>query len=65
MKKRRSMLMAYLLWGFLGPLGIHRFYLGRPISGVIWFFTGGLFLVGWIIDLFLTYYMVREENLIG
>src|SRR5262245_50190268 len=32
---------------------MHRFYYGKPISGTIWFFTGGLFLIGWIIDLFL------------
>lgn len=29
------------------------FYYGRPITGTIWLFTGGLFLIGWIIDLFL------------
>lgn len=26
---------AYLLWFFLGMLGAHRFYLGRPGSGVV------------------------------
>ncbi len=62
MNNRRSMLMAYLLWGFLGVFGIHRFYLGRPISGVIWLLTGGLAGIGWLVDVFLTYYMVREEN---
>lgn len=34
-------------------MGAHRFYYGRPISGIIWFFTLGLFLIGWIVDLFL------------
>lgn len=44
--------IGYLLWIF-GFLGAHRFYFGRPVSGTIYFFTLGLFLVGWIVDLFL------------
>ena len=36
-----------------GFIGSHRFYYGRPVSGTIYFFTLGLFLIGWIIDLFL------------
>lgn len=27
--------LAYVLWFFLGGLGMHRFYLGRPLSGII------------------------------
>jgi TM2 domain-containing membrane protein YozV len=27
--------LAYVLWFFLGGLGMHRFYLGRPMSGLI------------------------------
>ena len=44
--------MGYLLWIF-GFMGAHRFYYGRPVSGTIWFFTGGLLGIGWFIDLFL------------
>jgi TM2 domain-containing membrane protein YozV len=47
-----SKTVGYLLWIF-GFTGSHRFYFGRPISGTIWFFTCGLFLIGWIVDLFL------------
>ena len=47
-----SLVIGYILWIF-GFTGAHRFYYGRPISGTIWFFTFGLFLIGWIIDLFL------------
>ena len=47
-----SVVVGYVLWIF-GFFGAHRFYYGRPISGTIWFFTLGLLLVGWIVDLFL------------
>ena len=57
-----STLIGYLLWIF-GFTGAHRFYFGRPISGIIWFFTLGLFGIGWIIDLFLIPSMDREADL--
>ena len=47
-----SKVIGYLLWLF-GFTGAHRFYYGKPVSGTIWFFTCGLFLIGWLIDLFL------------
>jgi TM2 domain-containing membrane protein YozV len=47
-----SVVVGYLCW-LLGFLGMHRFYYGKPVTGTIWFFTGGLLLIGWIIDLFL------------
>jgi TM2 domain-containing membrane protein YozV len=54
--------VGYLLWLF-GFTGSHRFYFGRPISGTIWFLTLGLFLVGWIVDLFLIPHLDREADL--
>ncbi len=56
-----SKLIGYLLWIF-GFLGSHRFYYGKPITGTIWFFTLGLFFIGWIIDLFLIPAMDREAD---
>ena len=56
-----SVFMGYLLWIF-GFIGAHRFYYGRQISGVIWFFTLGLLFVGWIIDLFLIPGMSRDAD---
>lgn len=47
-----SKTIGYLMWIF-GFFGAHRFYYGRQITGVIWFFTLGVFFIGWIIDLFL------------
>jgi TM2 domain-containing membrane protein YozV len=56
--------MAYLLWalGWLGFCGIHRFYVGKPLTGLLWFFTGGLCLVGQIVDVFLIPGMVEKAN---
>ena len=54
-----SKAIGYLLWIF-GFTGAHRFYYGRPITGIIWFLTGGLFLIGWFIDLFLIPSMDRK-----
>jgi len=53
--------IGYILWIF-GFTGSHRFYYGKPISGTIWFFTLGLFLIGWIIDLFLIPSMDRQAD---
>lgn len=57
-----SPLMGYILWIF-GFIGAHRFYYGRPISGTIYFFTLGLFLIGWLVDLFLIPSMNREADI--
>lgn len=57
-----SLLIGYLLWIF-GFLGAHRFYFGKQISGTIYFFTLGLFFIGWIIDLFLIPGMNRDADI--
>ncbi|GED21398.1 NINE protein [Halomonas halmophila] len=57
-----SKLAGYLLWVF-GFLGAHRFYFGKPVSGTIWFFTFGLFLIGWLVDLLLIPAMDRQADL--
>lgn len=56
-----SKLIGYLLWIF-GFIGAHRFYYGKPVTGTIWFFTLGLFLIGWIVDFFLIPAMDREAD---
>ena len=75
---KKSALVAYLLWLFLGWLGAHRFYLRRYLSGFIMFvlwavgtlltiiFVGYLVLaipvLVWLIDLFLIPGIVRRFN---
>ncbi len=54
--------IGYILWIF-GFLGAHRFYYGKPVSGTIYFFTLGLFFIGWIVDPFLIPSMNREADL--
>jgi TM2 domain-containing membrane protein YozV len=48
----RSKGVAFLLWLFLGLLGAHRFYLGKIGTGILYLLTGGVFGIGWVIDLF-------------
>lgn len=59
--KTHSKTIGYLLW-LVGFTGSHRFYFGKPVSGIIWFLTLGLLGVGWIIDLFLIPGMDRKAD---
>lgn len=47
---RYSYDLAWILQTFLGVLGVHRMYLGKWATGLLWLFTGGLFGVGYIWD---------------
>ena len=57
--------VAYLLWLFsgFGALGLHRFYLGKIGTGLLWFFTGGLCGLGCIFDAITLSRQVREANI--
>lgn len=57
--------LSYLLWlgGFFGFSGLHRIYNGKIATGLIWFFTLGLFGVGQFIDVFLVPGMAEDHQL--
>lgn len=57
-----SYTVAWILLTFAGFLGIHRFYLGKWISGLIWLATGGLFLLGYLYDFWTLNQLVSEQN---
>ena len=42
--------VAWILLTFLGLFGVHRFYLGKLFTGLLWLCTGGLFAIGWLYD---------------
>lgn len=42
--------LAWILLTFLGVFGIHRLYMGKWLTGIVYFLTGGLLLVGIIYD---------------
>ena len=54
--------VAWILQTFLGVFGIHRFYLGKWISGIVWLLTGGVFLLGYLYDYWTLNEQVDEAN---
>ena len=51
MASTKSRLVTLLLCIFVGVLGIHRFYVGKTGTGVIWLLTMGFAGIGVLIDL--------------
>lgn len=49
----KSYWITFFLAAFLGILGVHRFYTGKKITGVIYLFTLGGVAIGWIVDIVL------------
>ncbi len=54
----RDWLVTLLFSIFLGYLGIHRFYVGKIGTGILWLLTGGCLGIGALVDII----MVATEN---
>lgn len=52
---------AFFLCLFLGWMGVHKFYLGKIGMGVLYFFTFGVFGIGWAIDLILLLFGISRD----
>jgi TM2 domain-containing membrane protein YozV len=53
---------AWILLTFLGVLGIHRFYLGKWITGLLYLVSAGLFGIGYLYDYWTLNEQVSEQN---
>lgn len=49
----KSRLVTLIICIFLGFVGIHRFYVGKTGTGLVWMFTAGIGGMGWIVDIIL------------
>lgn len=54
--------IAWVFLTFLGVFGVHRFYMKKWITGIIWLLTGGLFLVGYLYDYWTLNQQISEVN---
>jgi TM2 domain-containing membrane protein YozV len=50
-RKDPVLFMIMILLGLVGIAGVHRFFIGQIGIGILYFLTGGLCLIGTIVDL--------------
>lgn len=58
----RNLGTAYILLVLAGVFGVHRFYLGKPVTGTVYLLTGSLLGFGWLYDLFTLPSQVDKVN---
>ena len=58
----KSYNLSWILLTFLGIFGLHRFYLGKWVTGIIWLLTGGLLLFGLLYDLWTLNTQIDDVN---
>lgn len=63
--KRADLGLAYLFWlpSLTGIAGLHRFYLGKPLTGFLYLITMGLFGIGTFYDALMMPKIVRRARL--
>jgi TM2 domain-containing membrane protein YozV len=54
--------VSWILLTFLGIFGIHRFYMGKWLTGLLYLVTGGLLLIGVLYDFWTLNSQISEEN---
>ncbi|KUM42421.1 NINE protein [Pseudomonas sp. EpS/L25] len=54
--------LAWILLTFLGLFGVHRLYLGKWVTAILYFFTAGFFLLGVLYDFWTLNSQISEEN---
>ncbi len=54
--------VAWILLTFLGLFGVHRFYMGKWLTGLIYLLTGGLFFLGYLWDYWTLNDQITEIN---
>ncbi|RYE02099.1 MAG: TM2 domain-containing protein [Sphingobacteriales bacterium] len=54
--------VAWILLTFFGYLGLHRIYIGKVWTGILWFLTGGLFMMGYLYDMWTLNGQVSQRN---
>ncbi len=57
--------MAWVLLTFFGLFGVHRFYMGKLITGIIYLVSGGLVGIGILYDFWTLNSQVSEMNKFG
>lgn len=54
--------LGWILLTFLGIFGVHRLYMGKWITAILYFFTAGFFLLGVLYDFWTLNSQISEEN---
>ncbi len=62
-RKDETVTLILALVGIFGFAGIHRFYLGQVGMGLLYLLTGGLCLIGTLVDVFNIRTLVNKHNL--
>jgi TM2 domain-containing membrane protein YozV len=54
--------LAWVLLTFLGLFGVHRMYMGKWITGILYLATGGIFAIGYLFDYWTLNSQISEIN---